>query len=150
MALRISNHKRGTSHCNPPSYSTGSFANRCTSSVVITPAWRCAKVARPLSAPKSKARYVLVGPPLGIRRDASRVTCRPFLRNALEIAVLTERLQGVGWQPFRNPPFLDGGPYIRRESVLQYGLGSHQIGVPLCFGKLFVINKGRFRIELLR
>src|SRR5438046_1649136 len=59
-ARRISSHRRRMSHCNAPFCRTGSLGKRQISCKSIEPRRKRPSIARPLCAPRSKARYSLV------------------------------------------------------------------------------------------
>src|ERR1700742_3879402 len=82
----------------------GSFGKRWISSAVKIPDCRRPRTARPLSAPKSKARYALPEESRivnsGIGRDAAGILRRAFLCDALQVATLPERLHRISRQAF--------------------------------------------------
>src|SRR5437879_6213222 len=97
----------------------------------MTPEWRCASTARPLSAPKSNARYGLVAELLGITGNTLRVAYGAFLGDALEISALLKSFHRIFGQSFGVPPCFDCGANIGRDGILQEGLSLHQMAALL-------------------
>src|SRR5579871_3272003 len=140
-ALRTSNHSRGASQCSAPPYSTGSLGKRWISSVVRIPDRRRARTARPLSAPKSKARYGLAWGWSGIGRNVVGVLRSAFFRDALQITALTERFHRIFGQSLGSTPLLNCRADIRRESILQRRLSIDQIALLLGRGQFLQIHE---------
>src|SRR5438132_6823186 len=97
----------------------------------MTPEWRCASTARPLSAPKSNARYGLVAELLGITGNTLRVAYGAFLGDALEISALLKSFHWIFGQSFGVPPCFDCGANIGGEGSWQEGARLHQMAALL-------------------
>src|SRR5579872_543565 len=148
-ALHISSHSLRTSQRSESPSLIGWFGKRWTSSTVRSPACRRASTARPLSAPRSNARYDLDEVPLGIRRDVVGVAGGAFLCDALEVAALPESLHWIFGQCFGIPPGLNCRANIGGESILQDRFGFYQIAILLSRGEGACVNEDRFREKLL-
>src|SRR5271169_6821743 len=158
----ISIHKRGTSQCRPPVSITGSFRNRPISSMDKRPEWNRPRMARPLSAPRSNARYV--DPPevsdiffrrerglaaLRVTRYRRSVSLAAYFGDALEITAFPKRVQGILRQAVGACPFADCRPNIGRKSLLEANFRVYQRTFRLARGQLLVIYNSGFRVQFL-
>src|SRR5450755_4755024 len=115
-----------------------------------TPERKRPSIPRPLSAPRSTARYLFSEPPLCIRRNTGHVSRASLVRDAFEIPAAQECLHWVQRQTFRATPFPDRGTDVSSKSVLQTGFRPDEIRLLLRRRQTLAIHEGSLGEKLLR
>src|SRR5262249_32886117 len=98
------------------------------------PGWSFPRIARPLSAPKSKARNDVPGAGSCIVFEALEIALCAFLCNMSKIPVFEKSRDGTRGQRPLGPPHSDRRTHIRLKRILQQRLGADQGTFPLGFG----------------